>query len=88
MLETVLLLLFCLCLGLFSLVVIVWLIITGGILSLDNMLLTVISLMLGLIFTGIFAWSVHSGEFQEALRSLRKGPSEADNTGGATRQNA
>ncbi len=88
MLETVLLILFCLCLGLFSLAVILWLIITGGILSLDNMLLTVISLTMGVIFAGIFAWSVHSGEFQEALRSLRKGSSKTDNPGGATRQNA
>lgn len=72
MLETLALLLFCLLVGLVALAIIVWLVFTGRILTMDNLLLTVISLAIGGIFSGIFAWSVHSGEFREALRSLRK----------------
>jgi hypothetical protein len=71
-LETLVLLSFCLLVGLVSLAIVVWLIVTGGLLSLDNLLLTLISLTVGGIFMSIVAWSIHTGEFQDALNRLRK----------------
>ena len=78
MLETLALLLFCLLMGLVSLAIVVWLIVTGRLLSLDNLLLTLISATVGGIFTAILAWSLHDGEVQDALNQLRKRQSPND----------
>jgi hypothetical protein len=75
-LETLALLSFCLLVGLLSLAIVVWFIVTGGLLSLDNLLLTLISLTVGGIFMSIVAWSIHTGEFQDALNQLRKEQSQ------------
>jgi len=77
MLETLLLLLFCALIALLGLAVVLWLIVTGRILTLDNLLLSLIGLTLGGIFGGLFAWSVRSGEFRAALNFKRPGPSDA-----------
>ncbi len=77
MLETLLLLLFCALIALLGLAIVLWLIVTGRILSLDNLLLSLISLTMGGIFGGLFAWSVRSGEFQAALNRKKPGPSDA-----------
>jgi membrane protein required for beta-lactamase induction len=78
MLEAVLLLLFCLFIGLLSLVIVIWLVVAGLIFNLDSLLLAVISLAVGGIFTAIFAWSVHTGEFQQILNAWKKKKSGAD----------
>ncbi len=68
MLETLLLLFFSALIALLGLAIVLWLIVTGRILTLDNLLLSMISLTIGGIFGGLFAWSVRSGEFQAALK--------------------
>jgi len=77
MFETLLLLLFCALIALLGLAIVLWLIVTGRILTLDNLLLSLIGLTMGGIFGGLFAWSVRSGEFQAALNPKKPGPSDA-----------
>ncbi len=72
MLDTLLLLSFCLLMGLVSLGVVVWVVLSGSLFYLDGLLLTFISLVIGGVFMANFVWSVRSGEFQEALNHLRK----------------
>ncbi len=78
MLGPALMLVFCLLVGLISLVVCGWVLITGQLLTLDGLLLTFISLAIGGIFLASFAWSVHNGELREILNSLRKRSGGAD----------
>jgi hypothetical protein len=77
MLETLLLLLFCALIALLGLAIVLWLILTGRILTLDSLLLSLIGLTMSGIFGGLFAWSVRSGEFQAALNRQKSGPSDA-----------
>lgn len=77
MLETLLLLLFCALIGLLGLTIVLWLIVTGRILTLDNLLLSLISLTIGGIFGGLFTWSIRSDEFQAALHRKKPGVSDA-----------
>lgn len=78
MLETVILLLFCLVMGLISLAAVAWVVVSGRLLHLDGLMLTFISLTIGGIFLANFAWSVRSGELQQALKSLRKGSTKGE----------
>lgn len=77
--ESVVLLLLCSIIALGCLGVIAWTAATGGLLSLDGLLLTTTCLVLALAFGGNVAWSFKSGEAQSILKSLaksRKNPSE------------
>lgn len=78
MLQSVLLLAFCLFMGLLSLAVCIWVALTGQLFTLDGLLLVAISLTIGGFFMGNFAWSVYSGELREVLNDLRGGSKKAD----------
>ena len=78
MLQSVLLLAFCLLMGLVSLAVCVWVALGGQLFSLDGLLLVAISLSIGGFFMGNFAWSVFTGEVREILISLRSGSKKPD----------
>ncbi len=71
MLDSALLLAFCLLVGLISLAVCGWVLITGQLLTLDGLLLTSISLTIGLTFMANVAWSARTGELREVLNYLR-----------------
>ncbi len=72
MLETILLLAFCLFMGLLSLAVCVWQVVTGRAFTLDGLWLVLISLTIGGFLMFNVVWSIHTGEFQEVLKHLRK----------------
>jgi nitrogen fixation-related uncharacterized protein len=78
MLDTVILLLFCVLVGLVSLGAVVWVVASGQLFQLDGLMLTAICLTLGVIFLGNFAWSVRNGEFQRALNHLFKKPEKGE----------
>lgn len=72
MLENVLLLAFCLLVGLLSLAVCIWVIVTGRIFYLDGLLLVLVSLTLGGFFMFNIFWSIHTGEMRAVLNYLRR----------------
>lgn len=72
MLETVILLSFCLLVGLASLGVVVWLAVSGGLFTLDGLAFALISLTLGAFFMFNVAWSFKTGELRALLGALRK----------------
>lgn len=74
MLDAAVLLGFCLFVGLLALVVCGWVVASGQLFALDGLLLTLVSLSIGGIFMANFAWSVHTGEFQQVLDYIRKRP--------------
>ena len=78
MLQSVLLLAFCLFMGLLSLAVCIWVALTGQLFTLDGLLLVAISLTMGGFFMGNFAWSVYTGEVPEILNNLRSPSKKAD----------
>lgn len=78
MLQSVLLLAFCLFMGLVSLATCVWVALTGQLFTLDGLLLVAISLSIGGLFLGNLAWSVYTGEVREILNSLRSPSKKAD----------
>ncbi len=73
MLDSALMLLFCLLMGLAGLATSAWVVYSGGYATLDGILLILIGITLGGIFLLNLAWSFHNGEVQEVLKSLRKG---------------
>ncbi len=78
MLQSVLLLAFCLFMGLASLAACVWVALTGQLFTLDGLLLVAISLTIGGFFMGNFAWSVYTGEVRDILNSLRSRSKKTD----------
>ncbi len=78
MLDSLLLLSFCVLMGLLSLAVCVWVAVSGSLLTLDGILMVLISLTLGGIFLGNFAWSIRSGEVRQLLNNLLKKPDSSD----------
>ncbi len=72
MLETVLLLLFCVLMGLGALAVVAWTTLTGRLLSLDGLALSLISLTLGAFFMFNIAWPMRTNELQGVLNYLRE----------------
>lgn len=78
MLQSVLLLAFCLFMGLVSLAACIWVALTGQLFTLDGLLLVAISLSIGGLFMGNFAWSVYTGEVREILNNLRSPSKKAD----------
>ena len=78
MLDAALMLAFCLLMGLLSLAVCGWAVVSGQVFTLDGLLLILISLTIGGIFLAIFAWSVHNGELREVMNYLRKKSNKSD----------
>ena len=78
MLQSVLLLAFCLFMGLVSLAVCIWVALTGQLFTLDGLLLVAISLTIGGFFMGNVAWSVYTGEAREILNNLRSQSKKTD----------
>lgn len=72
MLETIILLVFCGLVGLASLAVVVWLGVSGSLLTLDGLAFALISLTLGGFFMFNIAWSLRSGELRAVLNHLLK----------------
>ena len=78
MLQSVLLLAFCLFMGLVSLAACVWVALSGQLFTLDGLLLVAISLSIGGLFMGNLAWSVYTGEVREVLDNLRSQSKKTD----------
>ncbi len=78
MVGAVLVLLFCLLMGLAALAVCVWVVLSGQLATLDGLLLIFISLLLGGLFMLNLAWSVRTGEVREVLNHYRKGSTQTD----------
>ena len=72
MLQSAMLLLFCLLVGVLSLAICVWVAATGQLLTMDGLLTIAISLAVGAVFMANIAWSFHSGELKAILRQLRR----------------
>ncbi len=81
MLDSLLLLSFCFLVGLVSLAVCVWVLFSGQMATMDGLLLILLSLLIGGVFMGNFAWSIRKGEFREALNHLQKGSGKSDASG-------
>ena len=64
------LLAFCLLVGLISVAVCVYLALIGQLLTLDGMLLALLSLSIGAIFVANVAWSAYTGELKRLLQQL------------------
>ena len=74
MLETLILFGFCFLVGLISLGVFAYLVMTGQILTLDGIALTIISLTIGGVFMLNVVWSAFTGELKKMLEQMRKKP--------------
>lgn len=72
MLESLLLLAFCLFVGLIALGVCVYVAAAGLLFTLDGLLLIIISLTIGGIFVLNVAWSAYTGELKQLLGQVRK----------------
>jgi hypothetical protein len=78
MLQSALVLCFCLLVGLVSLAVCVWVAISGRLFTMDGLLTVAISLLVGGLFMANVAWSVYTGELREILNKLRKRPAAGE----------
>jgi hypothetical protein len=74
MLEELALAGFCLLATLVGLAIAAWEVISGRVFNMDGLWFTLISLTLSAVFGGALAWSFYSGDGQQLLRSLKKGP--------------
>jgi hypothetical protein len=72
MLETIVLLSFCVLVGLASLAVVVWLAVTGALFSLDGLAFALVSLTLGGFMMFNVAWSLWKGELRALLAQRGK----------------
>ncbi len=72
MMEPLLLLAISLLIGLASLAVAVWLVVTGRVAYLDGLSLALICLAVGAVFLSMVGWSYHTSELKAILESLRK----------------
>lgn len=77
MLETIILLSFCLLVGLASVAVVIWLAASGGLFSIDGLAFALISLTLGAFFIFNVAWSFKRGELRALLGHLSEHHSKA-----------
>jgi len=78
MLEELVYSVFCFLATVIGLAVAVWEVISGRVFDMDGLWLTLISLTLAAVFGGNLAWSFYTGEGQQMLRHLRKGPTSKD----------
>ena len=67
MFEDILLLAFCLILGVGGFATVVWELATGRFFNIDGLWLTLISLTLSVVFGGNLAWLVYTGELKAIL---------------------
>jgi len=74
MLEELALAGYCLLATLVGLAIAAWEVISGRVFNMDGLWFTLISLTLSAVFGGALAWSFYSGDGQQLLRSLKKGP--------------
>ena len=72
MLEALILLGLCALAGLASVVVVIWLLATGSLLSLDGLAFAFISLTLGGFFVFNIGWSLYTGELRQLLAKPAK----------------
>jgi hypothetical protein len=70
MLETVILLAFCSLMGLASLAVLLWLAVSGTLLTMDGLVFALISLTVGGFFMFNVAWSFRTGELRALLNQM------------------
>jgi hypothetical protein len=78
MLEELVLLAFCFLVAVAGLAVVAFEVISGRILSIDGMWLSLISLTLAAVFGGNLTWSFYTGEAQQRLSHFRKGSAPDD----------
>jgi len=88
MLETILLLAFCLIIGLIALAVCAYLAVSGQLFTLDGLLLLIICLTIGGIFVLNVVWSVYTGELKKVLEHLRKKPASSEPTSSPSGESA
>ena len=88
MLETILLLAFCIIMGLIALGVCAYLAVSGLLFTLDGLLLVLICLTIGGIFVLNVAWSIYTGELKKVLEHLRKKPASSEPTSNPTGESA
>ena len=72
MLQSAIILVVCLLLGMAGLAVCAWAVVTGQLFTLDGLLLVSVSLLLSGLFVGNVAWSVYTGEVRAVLNQLRE----------------
>ena len=70
MLETVILLAFCSLMGLASLAVLLWLAVSGTLLTMDGLVFALVSLTVGGFFMFNVAWSFRTGELRALLNQM------------------
>ncbi len=70
MLETVILLAFCSLMGIASLAVLLWLAVSGTLLTMDGLVFALISLTVGGFFMFNVAWSFRTGELRALLNQM------------------
>lgn len=78
MLETLLLIGFCLLVGLLSLAVCAYLAATHLLFTLDGIVLAIISLTIGGVFVLNVGWSVYTGELKRLMGRAQKKPASAE----------
>ena len=81
MLETILLLAFCLIAGLIALAVCVYLAMSGLLFSVGGLFFALISLTIGGVFILNVVWSIYTGELKEMLEHSRKKPASGESPG-------
>ena len=89
-LETILLLAFCLLIGFAALAVVLWLLVSGKLLTLDGLAFALISLTVGGFFMFNVGWSFRTGELRALLGQLgnreKKAEPEAKPPAATTKQ--
>jgi hypothetical protein len=86
MLETLLLLGFCLLVGLLSLAVCAYLAATHLLFTLDGIVLAIISLTIGGIFVLNVGWSVYTGELKRLMAQGKEKPDSPESSGNPSSQ--
>jgi hypothetical protein len=84
MLESLLLLAFCLFVGLLAVAVCGYLAVSHLLFTMDGLLLTLISLTIGGIFVLNVGWSVYTGELKQMLEQRHKKPASSEPSGKPT----
>ncbi|MBZ5514439.1 MAG: hypothetical protein LAN62_06280 [Acidobacteriia bacterium] len=86
MVQAAVLLAVCLLIGLISLALSAWVVISGQLFTIDGLLMLALSLTVGAFFVGDFAWSVHKGEVRGILDQLRSRKKESGPEGTTARE--
>jgi hypothetical protein len=81
MLDAILLLAFCLLVGLIALAVCVYLAVSGALFTLDGLSLVLICLSIAGLFLLNVAWSFYTGELKQLLDRPQKPPASGESSG-------